>query len=427
MKKRIISLILVFLMVFSLSIPVAAAQGTTQSGTCTDSQTLLLSNVDNFCEEFDIQQELPAMYSDEDVYLLGTTDYTYVIKFAQDGIHGQAKVSFSMDFADQSIPITVDGNVRLFEINDHYSSIRGFLKGMVTIDGKSYTVDVGLNKLDNLDTISAGVTLTPSDFNENENARPIYMSFGTSVMTDEFLPAYQAFIQKQMDESDGDKANQPQSSPRATLAELDEADGYYRPSGVFTGEQTGSTVTISRDSSNDRFILFLQSYTENIAEDEFPTSQLVAPRGIASFRIGLKRVGIDTSISSIEGVSEILDNQNSGGGSMSLDLAYAVLLDFLTVRYGIPTNFLSRIFEGSEGEPYVVDSGENSYLDVTVDTLGINFDSRNSRMPVGFNIQTNGNVGRYQGYAEISYYVETQFALLVVNTTRATTGTVTIS
>lgn len=72
----------------------------------------------------------------------------------------------------------------------------------------------------------------------------------------------------------------------------------------------------------------------------------------------------------------------------------------------------------------VVDSGENSYLDVTVDTLGINFDSRNSRMPVGFNIQTNGNVGRYQGYAEISYYVETQFALLVVNTTRATTGTV---
>lgn len=67
---------------------------------------------------------------------------------------------------------------------------------------------------------------------------------------------------------------------------------------------------------------------------------------------------------------------------MSLDLAFAVLLDFLTVRYGIPTNFLSRIFEGSEGEPYVVDSGENSYLDVTVDTLGINFDSRNSRMPV---------------------------------------------
>ena len=139
-----------------------------------------------------------------------------------------------------------------------------------------------------------------------------------------------------------------------------------RPSGVFTGEQTGSTVTISRDSSNDRFILFLQSYTENIAEDEFPTSQLVAPRGIASFRIGLKRVGIDTSISSIEGVSEILDNQNSGGGSMSLDLAFAVLLDFLTVRYGIPTNFRSRIFEGSEGEPYVVDSGENSYLDLSL-------------------------------------------------------------
>ena len=51
-------------MVFSLSIPVEAAQGTTQSGTCTDSQTLLLSNVDNFCEEFDIQQELPAILDD---------------------------------------------------------------------------------------------------------------------------------------------------------------------------------------------------------------------------------------------------------------------------------------------------------------------------------------------------------------------------
>lgn len=132
MKKRIISLILVFLMVFSLSIPVAAAQGTTQSGLALTVRLYCCPMWTISVKEFDIQQELPAMYSDEDVYLLGTTDYTYVIKFAQDGIHGQAKVSFSMDFADQSIPITVDGNVRLFEINDHYSLIRGFLKGMVT-------------------------------------------------------------------------------------------------------------------------------------------------------------------------------------------------------------------------------------------------------------------------------------------------------
>lgn len=68
--------------------------------------------------------------------------YTYVIKFAQDGIHGQAKVSFSMDFADQSIPITVDGNVRLFEINDHYSLIRGFLKGMA-LDNAGVIFDNG--------------------------------------------------------------------------------------------------------------------------------------------------------------------------------------------------------------------------------------------------------------------------------------------
>lgn len=79
MKKRIISLILVFLMVFSLSIPVAAAQGTTQSGTCTDSQTLLLSNVDNFCEEFDIQQELPAMYSNAE-YITRSMDFTVEVR-----------------------------------------------------------------------------------------------------------------------------------------------------------------------------------------------------------------------------------------------------------------------------------------------------------------------------------------------------------
>lgn len=84
----------------------------------------------------------------------------------------------------------------------------------------------------------------------------------------------------------------------------------------------------------------------------------------------MKRVGIDTSISSIEGVSEILDNQNSGGGSMSLDLAFAVLLDFLTVRYGIPTNFLSRIFEGSEGDLMSSTAAKTLILTFTVDTLG---------------------------------------------------------
>lgn len=75
-------------------------------------------------------------------------------------------------------------------------------------------------------------------------------------------------------------------------------------------------------------------------------------------------------------------------------------------------------FETFQNDPYV---------DVTVDTLGLNFDSANNYFPVGFNILTNGLTGTYTANARLTYYVDAWEGVFLIYTTDATTGRFTVS
>lgn len=215
--------------------------------------------------------------------------------------------------------------------------------------------------------------------------------------------------------------------PKASLTSLTSKTGTFVSSGVFTGSGTASKLSAHRDSTNRRFILRLQSYTGNMSEDDFPTSQFISA-SVYNFRIGLSRVGTDTSISSIEGISGIVAKE-SGVAEYQTNVLSVLLVGFINLLtdYGLVASVLSAALKGVKGEPYYVDDGRDSFVDVTINTLGTDFDSASAAFPVGFNISTNGVTGTYKGYSNLTYQADTQFALLLVSTKSVTTSSFTIS
>ena len=116
----------------------------------------------------------------------------------------------------------------------------------------------------------------------------------------------------------------------------------------------------------------------------------------------MKRVGSDTSIASMEGTTVLNENQGD------TDVLGTLLEGFISVlgNYGLPITTLMSLMNKARGEVNYSYDGANSYVDVTVDTLGLNFDSANNYFPVGFNILTNGLTGTYTANARLTYYVD---------------------
>ena len=82
-----------------------------------------------------------------------------------------------------------------------------------------------------------------------------------------------------------------------------------------------------KDNQNKRFLFKLRSYSGNISADDFPTSQFISA-SVYNFRIGLKRVGLDTSISSVEGIAGIIEKEN-GTPAYQTNLLKTILVGFI--------------------------------------------------------------------------------------------------
>ena len=445
--KKLVSLFLALGLCLSLCVPVFAADGLSCSGSVNDSTVNLLSNLQEVEDAFGISPASETTVSDDSgTQIWGTTDYSYNIQIAPGQNSGEATVYFTMDISGNTYPITATGKVRVHEISSDYTLIRGFLSSGITIDGKAYLVDVGLSKLAQQDTISAGITITPEDFGRDEHAEQIFFSFGTSVMTDDFVSQYLEYVSDCQNEASGIVS----AAASSGLTFVNSARGSFKSTAIFSGSGTASSIEVYRDSSNKRFIARLGSFVKNIDADDFEkmlfsqaasiqhsSKQSSTPRpmnphfdgaqfisaGVQNYRIGLKRVGSDTSIASMEGTTVLNENQGD------TDVLGTLLEGFISVlgNYGLPITTLMSLMNKARGEVNYSYDGANSYVDVTVDTLGLNFDSANNYFPVGFNILTNGLTGTYTANARLTYYVDAWEGVFLIYTTDATTGRFTVS
>ena len=396
-----------------------AADGLSCSGSVNDSTVNLLSNLQEVEDAFGISPASETTVSDDSgTQIWGTTDYSYNIQIAPGQNSGEATVYFTMDISGNTYPITATGKVRVHEISSDYTLIRGFLSSGITIDGKAYLVDVGLSKLAQQDTISAGITITPEDFGRDEHAEQIFFSFGTSVMTDDFVSQYLEYVSDCQNEASGIVS----AAASSGLTFVNSARGSFKSTAIFSGSGTASSIEVYRDSSNKRFIARLGSFVKNIDADDFDGAQFISA-GVQNYRIGLKRVGSDTSIASMEGTTVLNENQGD------TDVLGTLLEGFISVlgNYGLPITTLMSLMNKARGEVNYSYDGANSYVDVTVDTLGLNFDSANNYFPVGFNILTNGLTGTYTANARLTYYVDAWEGVFLIYTTDATTGRFTVS
>ena len=417
--KKLVSLFLALGLCLSLCVPVFAADGLSCSGSVNDSTVNLLSNLQEVEDAFGISPASETTVSDDSgTQIWGTTDYSYNIQIAPGQNSGEATVYFTMDISGNTYPITATGKVRVHEISSDYTLIRGFLSSGITIDGKAYLVDVGLSKLAQQDTISAGITITPEDFGRDEHAEQIFFSFGTSVMTDDFVSQYLEYVSDCQNEASGIVS----AAASSGLTFVNSARGSFKSTAIFSGSGTASSIEVYRDSSNKRFIARLGSFVKNIDADDSDGAQFISA-GVQNYRIGLKRVGSDTSIASMEGTTVLNENQGD------TDVLGTLLEGFISVlgNYGLPITTLMSLMNKARGEVNYSYDGANSYVDVTVDTLGLNFDSANNYFPVGFNILTNGLTGTYTANARLTYYVDAWEGVFLIYTTDATTGRFTVS
>ena len=417
--KKLVSLFLALGLCLSLCVPVFAADGLSCSGSVNDSTVNLLSNLQEVEDAFGISPASETTVSDDSgTQIWGTTDYSYNIQIAPGQNSGEATVYFTMDISGNTYPITATGKVRVHEISSDYTLIRGFLSSGITIDGKAYLVDVGLSKLAQQDTISAGITITPEDFGRDEHAEQIFFSFGTSVMTDDFVSQYLEYVSDCQNEASGIVS----AAASSGLTFVNSARGSFKSTAIFSGSGTASSIEVYRDSSNKRFIARLGSFVKNIDADDFDVAKFISA-GVQNDRIGLKRMASDTSIASMEGTTVLNENQGD------TDVLGTLLEGFISVlgNYGLPITTLMSLMNKARGEVNYSYDGANSYVDVTVDTLGLNFDSANNYFPVGFNILTNGLTGTYTANARLTYYVDAWVWVFLIYTTDATTGRFTVS
>lgn len=360
--------------------------------------------------------------------MVNETSYTYSINIPINSDVGTATLEFSFDLFGTVYTVITTGDISILRIDENYTLIQGILKGVLNIGGENYTVKACLSKLASQDTISVGVALIPADYYTNEESTEIFFCFGTSVMTEEFTPIYLDYINNRGNtDSPNDVTDSSSISTNATNATptfISSKLGYFKPSHFHDSNGYAILLKVYRDSSNKRFYLKLGSYTGNLSDSHFPNHHVLSV-GISEYTVGLKRLGTDTSISSMEGVTGI------GGSNSSRTAALGKIIggfiEIASAIFDVPASFLSSLFEDTRGTGQSVHMGDESYVNISAGAPAFTFDTDANQFPVGFNIQVNGNTGCYQGYANMTYLVTTSESILPVDTKTVTTSNVYIS
>lgn len=429
MFKKMMSLIMALMALLSCCIPAYANNSYMScSDTAITEELVLLSSADEITQEFGAQPTITRSLNNEDAFpVMGNTTYDYVIRIPQDSMSGTAEIGFTMDISGETYPITTTGNVYAIKINDEYTLLQGLLKGEATINGKNYAVKIGLQKLASCDYISAGVALTPEDFHSNEESQQLFFSFGTSVMTEEFLPIYLDYVNNSTTMPSIPDMQEKGPTTNGDVEYITANVSTFKNNHFFNGSgRNAARLEAYRDNRNNRIYLTLGSFSYNITADRFPQHEFLSA-GIGEFSVALERDGYDTSIASIDGTSDLPTNGTQVNGTLSALLdAFILLFNIIEPDMsGVVDDFL-EIFGSGHGGVTATHAGRMSSVEVEFGEPIYNFDGQ-VPFTVGFNILTNDLTGYYKGRSTLTYLANTATALLPIDTTGITTAAIAIS
>ncbi len=133
--------------------------------------------------------------------VIGSVTYTASTTMLDDE-HGEINMELLFQINGEEYKMQATGDVSREVLDEQYSLLYGNLESSIAINGMNYEVDIITRQVEGLNSVNAGVSLTPEDFDTNDDAEQIVLYFGTPITETEAGEAYLTYLGKDTKKSD---------------------------------------------------------------------------------------------------------------------------------------------------------------------------------------------------------------------------------
>lgn len=442
MKSKSAKRVLSILIIFALSVATASPAIAVEPNNSHESDIQVFSAFDQFANVFpDVDDTVAAQSADHaapSTQTGGSADYTYTITVDPLTKTGTASVDLALNIGEHVYPLTVSGDVKNVSIREDIEMVTGILCGSVDIAGKTYAVDGCLRKFSTDERINLGLSLVPPDYNTNPESNLVLFAIGTSVMTGDIADAYreyatalangdESYTAAGMESKNLDRVTtEPSYETNATgsLTYQASSSGYTRDGLCgYTGTGgLGQKMRVYKDNVNKRFVILQNSYLGRFSGSLFPNGTYVATY-IAAYQAGVRRVGLDSDVSSVTGCSGQFNQSTSNVWNL-VNSIVSVVASY--AGYSYIYEGLRTALGGVSGSASATWYSDYGCLHVTTDyAKRVNFDNTPSGVSITILVYS-GVTGTYEAFSDLTYFVDCVESGFLVRTTTAR-ATVTIS
>ena len=332
----------------------------------------------------------------------------------------------TIDNQGEKLPIYAEGEIDQTELSKGQTYLRGSLRGTISNGKELFEVAIGFSGMRESKETSFGVTIYTSS--EKYYDSILFLSFGTQVLDEKIRAELRGATEEGQKVMNNDNAtsiaNFDMNVSKSASWVYEGYDYAYQDHSIGGGYQSQSEKLLRlktyKDSLNGKVGVALKSYTDNFNVEEFfspsdPYHHIIYDTFIDEFKIELKRLSPDGSY--------IVNMENLGLSINSTKSKYLenLFLDFIS-GYAPCSWTLSGVINHNHGSVTYGKSSNTMYVKVNMSNWSSNsltFDDND--FYVVFQLGTVNNiVTSYRAYGSVTYWVDTDACIFVVDTEEAT-------